>query len=58
MVVVNEEQPRKGSFVVKVSGVEEPIVELLDLKRPFGPLKALDMEELVGKVLKALQKGL
>lgn len=54
MVVVNEEQPRKGSFVVKVSGVEEPIVELLDLKRPFGPLKALDMEELVGKVLKAL----
>lgn len=53
-VVVNEDKPRKGAFVVTVSGVKEPIVELLDLKRPFGPLKALDMEEVVQNVLKHL----
>jgi translation initiation factor 1 (eIF-1/SUI1) len=53
-VVINDEKPRKGAFVVTVSGVKEPIVELLDLKRPFGPLKALDMEEVLQNVLKHL----
>jgi translation initiation factor 1 (eIF-1/SUI1) len=53
-VVINEDKPRKGAFVVTVSGVKEPIVELLDLKRPFGPLKALDMEEVVQNVLQNL----
>lgn len=53
-VVVNEEKPRKGAFVVTVSGVKDPIVELLDLKRPFAPLKALDMDEVVQNVLNHL----
>lgn len=53
-VVVNEEKPRKGAFVVTVSGVKDPIVELLDLKRPFAPLKALDMDEVVKNVLNHL----
>jgi hypothetical protein len=35
--------------------VENPIVELLGLKRPFPPLKALDMEDVCKKVLAAIE---
>jgi hypothetical protein len=55
-VQVNPEKPGKGNFVVKVVGVEEPIVELLAMKRPFPPLKALDMDEVSSQVLAALEK--
>ena len=41
--------------MVRVSGTEEPIVELLGMKRPFPPLKSLDMEEVSEKVLAALE---
>ena len=51
---VNKEKPGKGDFIVTVSGVEEPIVELKALKRPFPALKALDMNEVVQNVIKAL----
>ena len=37
-----------------VSGVEEPIVNLTAMKRPFPSLKALDMEDVVSKVLAAV----
>jgi hypothetical protein len=47
-------QPGKGNFVVKVSGCEKPIVELLGMKRPFPALKELDMEAVTAQVLKAL----
>lgn len=53
-VEVNKEKPGKGDFIVTVSGVEEPIVELKALKRPFPALKALDMNEVVQNVIKAL----
>ena len=48
-------QPGRGNFVVRVSGVDEPVVELLAMKRPFPPLKALDMDEISEKVLKAIE---
>ena len=41
--------------MVRVSGVETPIVELLGLKRPFPPLKALDMDEICEKVVAAVE---
>jgi hypothetical protein len=47
-------QPGKGNFIVRVSGVEAPIVELKAMSRPFPPLKALDMEEVSRQVLAAL----
>ena len=53
-VVVNAEKPEKGNFVVRVEGVEKPIVELIGMKRPFPALKSLDMEEVVENVLGAL----
>ena len=54
-VLINQEKPGKGNFVILVSGVDEPIIELKGMKRPFTPLKALDMDEVASKVLKALE---
>lgn len=56
-VEVNKEKPGKGNFIVTVSGVDKPIVELRGMSRPFSALKALDMEEVVQNVLKALEQG-
>ena len=51
-VSVNPEKPRKGCFEVRVGG--KPVLSLLDMPRPFGKLKALDMDEVgalvVGKL--------
>ncbi len=52
---INKTKPGKGNFIVKVSGVDDPIVELKAMKRPFSPLKKLDMDELIEKVLEAIQ---
>jgi hypothetical protein len=41
--------------VVKVTGSDTPIVELVGMKRPFPPLKALDMDDVTDKVLKAIE---
>ena len=54
IVEINKEKPGKGNFIVSVSGLDEPIVKLLGLKRPFPPLKALDMEEICSKVVEAI----
>lgn len=53
-VVINDKKPGRGNFVVRVDD-GEPIVELLGLKRPFPPLKALDMEKVSNQVLEALK---
>lgn len=49
---MNADKPGRGNFVVRVNG--ESIIELLAMKRPFAPLKALDMDALSEKVLKAI----
>jgi translation initiation factor 1 (eIF-1/SUI1) len=53
-VEVNKEKPGKGNFVIRVEGVEDPVIELTGMKRPFKSLKALDMEEVLENVLKAI----
>lgn len=55
-VEINKEKPGKGNFIVRVSGKAEPIVELLGMSRPFSALKALDMDDVVAKVLAALNE--
>lgn len=55
-VQINKEKPGKGNFIVTVDGIDEPIVSLLGLKRPFPALKALDMDEINSKILKALEQ--
>lgn len=55
-VLVNPETPGKGNFIIRVNG-GEPIVELLEMKRPFPALKALDMEDVIAKVVEAVDKA-
>ena len=55
-VKINEEKPGKGNFVVRVSGRDAPVVELLALKRPFPALKQLDMDQVCQDVWKACQE--
>jgi hypothetical protein len=43
-VSMNAEKPRRGAFVVSCSGAKSPLLELLNLTRPFPKLKALDIE--------------
>lgn len=50
-------QPGRGNFVVRVSTQSEPIVELLEMKRPFPPLKALDVDDVVAKIKAALNQA-
>lgn len=53
-VVINQERPGKGNFVIRITGMEKPVLELKAMKRPFPPLKALDMDEVVKQVLDSL----
>ena len=47
---INKDKPGKGNFIVRVEGQEEPVLELVGLKRPFADSKSLDMED-VGKMV-------
>lgn len=53
-VEINKEKPGRGNFVVRVEGREEPVLELLAMKRPFAALKALDMDDIGAQVIEAL----
>lgn len=47
-VTINETKPRKGSFVVQIEGEEDqPVIEFLNLTRPFTKLKELDLDEAI-----------
>ncbi|KAL8515717.1 hypothetical protein ACS0TY_014410 [Phlomoides rotata] len=49
-VLVNPEKPRTGCFEIREEG-GEVFVSLLDMKRPFPPLKELDMEKLISEIV-------
>jgi len=53
-VLINQDKPGKGNFVVTVDGVATPIVSLVGMKRPFPALKALDMDAISADVVAAL----
>lgn len=53
-VRTNEHKPRKGAFVVMVGS--ETVASKLDMKRPFNPLRELDLEALADDVAQRLQK--
>ena len=53
-VVINEEKPGKGNFVVRIEGRDDPVLSLVALKRPFPALKALDMDAVCDDVKAAL----
>jgi DUF917 family protein len=55
LAVVEVNKVAKGDFVIRVEGVEAPIVCLEGMTRPYPALKALNMDEVVRKVLDVLK---
>jgi hypothetical protein len=53
-VEINKEKPGRGNFVVRIEGRDEPILELLGMKRPFSALKELDMAYIGKNIIEAL----
>ncbi|KAK4365347.1 hypothetical protein RND71_016705 [Anisodus tanguticus] len=55
-VRVNPEKPRRGCFEIRVDGENgEKFVSLLDMKRPFGPMKALDMDKVISDIIEKIK---
>lgn len=53
-VTINGTKPRKGAFVVTVEGESKPLLELLNLPRPFTKLKETDFDAL-GEALQKMK---
>ena len=53
-VEINKTKPGKGNFIVRVEGVDEPVLELTGMKRPFKDLRALEMDDVGKLVMEAL----
>lgn len=52
---VNAEKPGRGNFVVRIEGRDDPVVELLAMKRPFAALKALEMDDVGQQIIDAMK---
>ena len=52
-VVVNPEKPRRGCFEIREEG-GKTFISLLDMKRPFKPMKDLDMNQVVSDIIDEL----
>ncbi|XVE97231.1 hypothetical protein REPUB_Repub03eG0003300 [Reevesia pubescens] len=49
-VMLNPEKPRRGCFEIREEGGEK-FISLLDMKRPFTPMKNLDMEKVISDII-------
>ncbi|KAI5655527.1 hypothetical protein M9H77_32714 [Catharanthus roseus] len=55
-VIINPEKPRRGCFEIREEGENgEKFISLLDMKRPFGPMKALDMEQVISDIIEKIK---
>ncbi|XP_010438050.1 PREDICTED: selenoprotein H-like [Camelina sativa] len=53
-VTLNPDKPRRGCFEIRKEG-GETFISLLEMKRPFAPMKALDMEEVIENIIKKIK---
>ncbi|CAN8229808.1 unnamed protein product [Cochlearia groenlandica] len=53
-VTINPEKPRRGCFEIREED-GETFISLLEMKRPFAPMKALDMEEVIENIIKKIK---
>ncbi|KAJ6856158.1 hypothetical protein NC651_037899 [Populus alba x Populus x berolinensis] len=49
-VLLNPEKPRRGCFEIREEG-GETFISLQNMKRPFPPLKALDMDQVISDII-------
>ncbi|KAG8495260.1 hypothetical protein CXB51_012906 [Gossypium anomalum] len=53
-VLLNPEKPRRGCFEIREEG-GETFISLLDMKRPFKPMKELDMEKVISDIIEKIK---
>ncbi|GMI81562.1 hypothetical protein HRI_001825500 [Hibiscus trionum] len=53
-VLLNPGKPRRGCFEIREEG-GETFISLLDMKRPFKPMKELDMEKVVSDIIEKIK---
>ncbi|KAJ0090679.1 selenoprotein H-like [Pistacia vera] len=53
-VLLNPEKPRRGCFEIREEG-GETFISLLDMKRPFIPMKELDMNKVISDIVEKLK---
>ncbi|XP_056848808.1 uncharacterized protein LOC130498964 [Raphanus sativus] len=53
-MTLNPEKPRRGCFEIREEG-GETFITLLEMKRPFAPVKALDMEEVIEDIINTIK---
>ncbi|KAL6208106.1 hypothetical protein ACLB2K_019058 [Fragaria x ananassa] len=53
-VKINPVKPRRGCFEIREEGGEK-FISLLDMKRPFKPMKDLNMQEVIDNIIQKIQ---
>ncbi|PRQ28081.1 hypothetical protein RchiOBHm_Chr6g0312181 [Rosa chinensis] len=53
-VTINPVKPRRGCFEIREEG-GETFISLLDMKRPFKPMKDLNMQEVIDNIIQKIQ---
>ncbi|CAH8263364.1 unnamed protein product [Arabidopsis lyrata] len=54
IVTVNPDKPRRGCFEIREEG-GETFISLLGMKRPFTPMKELNMEEVITDIVEKIK---
>ncbi|XP_027939110.1 selenoprotein H-like [Vigna unguiculata] len=49
-VILNPEKPRRGCFEIREEGGKK-FISLLDMKRPFKPMRDLDMDQVISDII-------
>ncbi|KAF9661960.1 hypothetical protein SADUNF_Sadunf18G0003700 [Salix dunnii] len=55
-VLLNPEKPRRGCFEIREEG-GETFISLQGMKRPFPPLKALDMDKVISDIIDRVKRS-
>ncbi|TKY58220.1 selenoprotein H [Spatholobus suberectus] len=55
-VILNPEKPRRGCFEIRQEGGKK-FITLLDMKRPFKPMKDLDMDNVISDIIDEISKA-
>ncbi|PWA97895.1 hypothetical protein CTI12_AA024890 [Artemisia annua] len=53
-VLINPEKPRRGCFEIREEG-GKTFISLLDMKRPFAPMKALNMDAVISDIIEQVK---
>ncbi|KAL2318286.1 hypothetical protein Fmac_032162 [Flemingia macrophylla] len=55
-VVLNPQKPRRGCFEIRQEGGKK-FITLLDMKRPFKPMRDLDMDKVISDIIDEMSKN-